>query len=144
MLKIIISKEHRNAELVRGQWKTKKIIADNSIFKDKVHPKTVYTNQYLLKIIEKCESLGIKVVLIELPGSNSNRNSLPFEYSVEIGNNNQTVYNLNNYEISSTIINSSADWLAPDHLNENGAKKVTNYLLEHVIYRQNNALLIKK
>ena len=139
MFKIVISKDHRNANLIRGQWKTQKVIPDNTTFKSMAQPNITYTNDFLFKIIEKCENQGIKVILVELPGSNTNNNCLPFEYSVELGNKKtKTVYNLNNYEISSNLIDPSTDWLAPDHLNEKGAKKITEFLNNHVIKKELN------
>jgi hypothetical protein len=134
MFKILISKEHRNAITVLGQWRTKKIIPDNSVYSNPKMPKLNYSNSYLSKIITLCDAKGIKVVLIELPGSNVNRNSLPFEYKVSLKNNSiKTVYNLNNYDISNSIIDSNNDWLAPDHLNVFGGKKMTSYLYENIL-----------
>ena len=134
LLKIIISKDHRNAQLVRGQWKTKKVIPDYSVFKEMTNKNTDYSDPYLSKIIELCQNNGIKVILVELPGANSNRNSLPFTFETKkasIGN--ITVYNLNSYEIASKIIDPEKDWLAPDHLNQFGGQKITAFLLEHII-----------
>lgn len=145
MLKIIISKEHRNAELVRGQWKTKKVIADNSTFNEKPQPNIDYSDFYLSKIVEQCESQGIKVLIVELPGSKSNSNDLPFQYTIKLANNTKkTIYNLNNHIISSGIINPSTDWLSADHLNQTGAEKVTEYLLKKVIKTNINDTLIQK
>lgn len=146
MMKIIISKDHRNAQLVRGQWRTKKTIPDNSTFQDKPQQKKIYTDIFLSKIIELCESQGIKIILVELPGSNARNNNLPFEYTAQLaGNKTKTVYNLNNTKISTAIINPSTDWLAADHLNQFGAKKVTAYLLKYVIRNTTiNGALLKK
>lgn len=145
MLKIIVSKDHRNAELILGQWRTSKVIPDHSVYAKPNYPKLEYNSPYLKQIIEKCESRGINVILVELPAANKNQNSLPFEYDVKFGNKIKKVYNLNNQAIASKLINPSTDWLAPDHLNERGAAKVTQYLLKNVIHvKANDSILGKK
>jgi hypothetical protein len=137
MFKILVSKEHRNAAMVLGQWKTKRMIPDYSVYINPKIPKLNYTNPYLEKIISICEAKGINVILTELPASNSNRNSLPFEYQVSFKNGKvETVYNLNNYDLSKRIIDPNKDWLAPDHLNEYGGKKITDYLYQNVLKKE--------
>ena len=138
LLKILISKDHRNAKMIDGQWQTQKVIADYSVFKNTNSKPIDYKNPYLLKIITLCESNGIKIILTELPGSNSNRNTLPFEYNIQLKNKmNKTVYNLNNFELASKIINPSTDWLAHDHLNQKGAKKLTTFVYENILKKEN-------
>ncbi|WP_293870205.1 hypothetical protein, partial [Flavobacterium sp.] len=137
MFKILISKDHRNATSVSGQWRTKKTIPDNSVY---TNPKTFtvdYSNQYLSKIIALCESNRIKVVITEMPGSNFHRNALPFQRPILFQKNTiKTVYNLNNYVVSSAIIDAQKDWLATDHLNSYGARKITDYLFNSVIKKE--------
>lgn len=138
MMKIVISKDFRNAKTILGQWKTKKVIPDNTIYKKKASKELMYNNPFLLKIENECKKHGIKLIFVELPGANANRNSLPLEYTIQTGNNRKIIYNLNNYVVSSKIINPSTDWLAPDHLNENGAKKLTDFLYNYVIKKEMN------
>lgn len=140
LLKILISKDFRDANMVRGQWQTKKVIADNSVFKATNSIPVDYKDPYLMKLIILCESNGIQPVLTELPGSNSKRDNFPFEHSVELKNKTaRTLYNLNNYEISSKILNASSDWLAPDHLNQSGGKKITKFLFQQILHKDLNA-----
>lgn len=142
--KIIASKDHRNAQTIRGQWKTKKVVEDNSVFQDKKINQKLYADPYLSKMVNQCQQKGIKVILVELPGSNSNQNSLPFQYTVELANHQkQTVYNLNNYELCHEIL-SSKDWLAPHHLNEFGAQKLTEFLYKNVIQKEMDSVSTKK
>ena len=138
MMKIVVSKDFRNAKTILGQWKTKKVIQDNTIYKKKASTEFMYNNPFLLKIENECKKHGIKLIIVELPGANANRNTLPLEYTIQLGNYRKTIYNLNNYEVSSKIINPSTDWLAPDHLNENGAKKITDFLYNYVIKKEMN------
>ncbi len=133
LLKIIISKDHRNSKIILGQWRSPKTIPDNSVYQNKNLP-IDYRDPYLSEIVSLCESRGIKVILAELPGANCNRDGLPFTYEAPLANGKKaTIFNLNNYEISSKIINSSTDFLAPDHLNEHGARKITDFLLNHIL-----------
>jgi len=135
LLKIIISKDHRNATLVKGQWKTKKTIPDNTVYKGNSNSVIDYTDPYLSKIVDLCRKNRINIILTELPGSNNTRNDLPFVYEATLKDNTKfPVFNLNNYAISSGIIDSSKDWLGVNHLNQFGGEKITRYLLENVIH----------
>lgn len=134
MVKILISKEHRNARMENGQWRTEKIIPDNSSFNSKKDEPNYYDNVYLQKLVVLCEKQNIKIVMVEMTGSKSSQNSIPFvkDYAV-FKDRKLTIYNLNNHEIATSIIDSNTDWLAPDHLNVFGAKKETQFLFEEII-----------
>jgi hypothetical protein len=139
LIKILISKDHRNATMVLGQWKTQKVIPDGSIFKDVASKPIDYRDPYLLEIVSLCKDQEIKLVLAELPGSSSNQNNLPFEYWATLKNHtSQKVYNLNRNAVASKILNSASDWLAQDHLNQNGGKKITTLLLDSVLSKEMN------
>lgn len=139
LLKIVLSKDHREAIMVLGQWKTKKVIPDGSVFKNTNSKSIDYRDPYLLKIIALCQKQGIKSIIIELPGSNGNQNDLPLKYIVKLKNgSNQEVYNLNNNGVASKILNPATDWLAQDHLNQNGGTKITTYLLDQVLAKELN------
>lgn len=138
ILKILISKDHRNAKMIQGQWQTQKVIADNSVFNNTNTKPIDYKDPYLLKIITLCESKGIKIILAELPGSNCNRNNFPFLYSIRLKNKKTSkLYNLNNYEVSQNIIDSKKDWLAHDHLNQKGAQRLTAFVYENILKKHN-------
>lgn len=135
-LKILVSKAHRESKIVRGQWKSPKVIADDSSFKDN---KTVfqYDNADFQEFIKICKSKGIQVIPIELPGSNENRNSFPYNYPINLADHTQLkLYNLNNYYISKNIIDSKTDWLAHDHLNKNGGAKLTAFVYENILRKE--------
>ncbi|MCA6423944.1 MAG: hypothetical protein IM568_14185 [Flavobacterium sp.] len=137
MLKIVISKEHRNATMVEGQWRTKKVIPDNSVFNSSKKKSIDYTNPYLSKLIMICNDKNINVVLVEMIGSNASRNNFPFIYNVKLADKSKTkIYNLNNYKIGNTIINSKTDWLSSDHLNVHGARKQTAFIYNEILKKQ--------
>lgn len=134
LLKILISKDHREAKMVLGQWKTKKVIPDQSRLNYLDNTSINYDNAYLNRIIALCEKHKIKLLFIELPGSKNKRNCLPFAKQYKLNNQNEIkIYNLNNYIISESIIDASSDWLSSDHLNQFGSKKLTDYVLKNVI-----------
>ncbi len=138
LIKIIISKDHRNAKLVLGQWQTNKVIPDNSVYKQMDIKFLDYKNPYLNKIVDLCQKNAIKVLLVELPGSNKNRDQIPFYNKIPLLNNKKhLLYNLNNYSLSSEILDPKTDWLSPDHLNQSGAKKITKFLFEKEIFKSN-------
>ena len=142
LLKIILSKDHREATMVLGQWKTKKVIPDGSAYKNTSSKSIDYRDPYLLEIIALCQKQGVKPIVIELPGSNGNQNSLPLNYLVKLKNGaTQQVHNLNNNAVASKIINPATDWLAQDHLNQNGGTKITTYLLDQVLSKELNSPL---
>jgi hypothetical protein len=133
MLKIVVSKDHRNSEIIRGQWRSPKTIPDTTVFQGKNSP-IDYKDPYLAKLVSLCQKRGIRLILAELPGANKNRDKLPFKYATAVSDSQQAmIYNFNNYDVSSKIINPATDFLAPDHLNEKGAKKITVYLLENIL-----------
>ena len=136
LIKIVISKDHRNAKMVLGQWKTKKVIPDGSVFKSS-NPKTIdYRDPYLLEITKICQAQRIKLVVVELPGSNCNQNNLPFQYRAKLKDGtSQMIYNINNNDVASQVLNPATDWLAPDHLNQFGGQKITTFLFEQVLHK---------
>ena len=137
LLKIVLSKDHRNATMVLGQWKTKKVIPDQARLNYSNNTLVNYDDPYLARIIALCEEQNIKVVLVELPGSKDKRNALPFEKQYKINTKKLvTIYNLNNYHVSESIIDPSKDWLAADHLNQFGGEKITAFLFKEVFQKQ--------
>lgn len=136
MLKIVVSKDHRNSRIIKGQWKSPKTIADGSAFKDN-KTEFHYETESFQQFIAICKSQGIPVILIELPGSNENRNSFPYRYDVDLADHSQLkLYNLNNYEVSKNIIDPKTDWLAHDHLNQKGGEKLTAFVYENILKQE--------
>ncbi len=135
-LKILVSKAHRESEIVRGQWKSPKVIADDSTFKDK-KTEFQYDNADFQEFIKVCKTHGIQVIPIEMPGATENRNSFPYQYPIDLADRTQLkLYNLNNYDISKKIIDSKTDWLASDHLNQIGGRKLTAFVYDNILKNQ--------
>lgn len=135
-LKIVVSKAHRESKIVRGQWKSPKVIADDTSFQNK-KTEFHYDNVDFQEFIKICKNEGIQVIPIEMPGSNANRNSLPYNYQINLADQSQLkLYNLNNYEVSSQFIDPKNDWLAPDHLNQNGGAKLTAFVYDNILKPQ--------
>lgn len=134
MLKVFMSADHRQAKMILGQWKTKKIIPDNSVYKTQVAAQMDYSNHYLQRMIALCAQHQIKLLLLELPGSNAKRNDVPYLTQITLANNQKvTLHNLNNFALTHQIIDAQKDWLAADHLNEFGAQKITDYWYQTVL-----------
>jgi hypothetical protein len=136
-MKIVISKDHRNAKMIEGQWRTEKVIPDSSVFNPSKQKTIDYSNPYLSKLITICKDKNINVILVEMTGSNASRNNLPFNYEVQLADKSKAkIYNLNSFEIGNTIVNFKTDWLSPDHLNLHGAIKETEYIYNEILIKQ--------
>lgn len=134
MIKIIASKEHRNATMISGQWRTKKTIADNSSFDQNRAAPLYYDNVYFQRLLHICEEKNIKAIVVEMTGSKKTQNLVPFEKEFAISATKKIkVYNLNNRQIATELISPRTDWLSPDHLNIFGAAKETQFLFHKVI-----------
>lgn len=138
MIKIVISKDHRNAKMVDGQWRTQKVIPDNSVLNPSKHKNNIdYSNPFLNKLIILCKEKKINIVLVEMTGSRASRNNLPFIFYAQLADKSKTkIYNLNNAEIGNSIVNSKTDWLSADHLNVYGAKKQTIFIYNQILKKQ--------
>lgn len=134
MAKILISKEHRNATMVNGQWRTEKVIPDNSRFNLNREAPKYYDNNYFVDLIKLCNENNIKVFVVEMTGSKSSQNNLALKKEYFISKSKKVIiYNLNNRKIASELINPQTDWLAPNHLNVFGAKKETQFIFKKII-----------
>lgn len=139
LFKIIISNDHRNATMVLGQWRTQKVIPDHSQFKASEIKMIDYRDPFLQELADLCKQEQIQLVLTELPGSKAKQNQLPYVYQARLKDDSQiTVYNLNNHEVASRLLDDSKDWLAQDHLNQHGGRKVTTFLLHHILMPKEN------
>lgn len=136
--KKLISKDHRDAKLVHGQLKIKRSVPDNSKYKDEVN-KTVSIEdykgaKYLFKIDSICKRNNIKLLNIEMPGFKKTQNEIPIGPNfIKDSVNSLILYNLNNKELCKNLFDHNKDWLGNSHLNEYGARKLTNHIYEKIL-----------
>ena len=138
-LKQVVSKEHREAEFVRGQLRIKKKVPDNTKYKQKLD-RTIHVSDYegashLFKIDSVCKKNDIKILVLEMPGFKKTQNLIPVGPHKLWDETHDTIvlYNLNNKDLVSKLINSKNDWLGNSHLNQYGAKKLTKYIYDTIL-----------
>jgi hypothetical protein len=138
-LKQVYSKNHRNAEIVMGQLKTKKAVPDKSSYKDSTK-KTIEISDYegasyLFKIDSICRAKKIELIVLEMPGYKKTQNTIPVGPHILSDSIHEEIvlYNLNNKDLVSELIDSKKDWLGNSHLNEFGALKLTKYIYDNIL-----------
>ncbi|OYU85068.1 MAG: hypothetical protein CFE24_03670 [Flavobacterium sp. BFFFF2] len=131
-LKIVISKEHREATIELGQWRTQKCIPDQGIAGSHVVLPRYYVQQ-LLPFLASCKTHHIEPILVEMPAGVSKRNHLPAQYNISLAGTNYTVFNANASTESATFIDDQTDWLSENHLNVHGGEKFTKYFFDHIL-----------
>jgi hypothetical protein len=138
-LKQIVSKEHREAEFVNGQLKIKKKVPDNTEYKQEldseIHVSDYSGASHLFKIDSVCKKNDIKFLVLEMPGFKKTQNLIPVGPHKLWDETHDTIvlYNLNNKDLVSKLINSKNDWLGNSHLNQYGAKKLTKYIYDTIL-----------
>ncbi len=142
--KKIVIKEYREAKIVLGQLKLNRVFPDNTKYSSnffKALDKDFYKkDKYLLKIDSLCQINGIAFYALTMPGKKDKQNDYAegidsIKYQDEIT---LKIINLNNREFVNRIINSDRDWLKGSHLNEYGAKKLTEHLYEYYLKKYNS------
>lgn len=138
LLKKVVSKDHRNAKIYRGQLRTVKMIPDKSQL-----PKNLLTQIdlgryenaiYLASIDSICLEHNIKLISIEMPAYFECQNAAPIGpiYYKNSNGIKRSFYNLNNVEFCK-LFNPTSDWLGDSHLNLYGSQKFTKYLFDNKI-----------
>ena len=143
MLKLLVSSDHRMAEVVLGQYKTKRQVGDKTGFKNKsnkqINLKALIENKYLSKIDSICKENDIRFLVVEMPGYKKSQNSMDIgPFSLKNMKNDISFINLNNHNLCSELFNDNSDWLGNSHLNEYGAEKLTNYIFEKFLSQNLN------
>ena len=138
ILKKIALKDHREAKVVLGQLKTKRIVPDRTNYNNRNDSILKYENYkgaiYLFKIDSICKLNNIDIINIEMPGFKNTQNNIPIGPHILNGSNNTfKIYNLNNKKICLELFDSNNDWLGNSHLNEYGALKLTKYINENIL-----------
>ncbi|MEO8086900.1 MAG: hypothetical protein ABI763_08780 [Bacteroidota bacterium] len=132
-MKKLFSGAHRSAYLLKGQFRSDKIVVDQTILKqgtmcseiNYLHPGF----EYLRRMAELCDSNEIRFIVFEIPCWNESQNNLadtevkfPLLKPMHI-------YNLNRIAICDTLFDSKMDWLSKNHLNYKGSIKLTRAII---------------
>jgi hypothetical protein len=129
-LKKILSKDHREAYLDRGQLKFKKAIKDDSkINLSNEFQLDKYKNSQTLKlIIDLCEKENIQLLILEMPGYKKDRHKFIKKVIHLDDKQNVFVVDYNYFEFCE-LFDDHKDWIGNSHLNQYGAQKFTKYIL---------------
>ena len=136
LIKKVISKDHRNFELIQGQLRIDRVVADKSKLPDPLPDLEIArfnNSKYLEKIAQMCDQNQIKLVVLELPGFKKTRNKSSIGPYVLFNNKypNSLLFNFNNFK-SASALDPKKDWLGNSHLNVNGAKKFTTQIVPYL------------
>ena len=137
-LKKLVSKDHRDAKLILGQLRIKRKVSDNTSNKKKLKTKMSYEDykgaKYLFKIDSLCKTNDIELIVIEMPGYKKTQNNIPIGPNTIIySNDSLQIYNFNNRRLCKELFNDKNDWLGNSHLNEFGARKLTDYIFKSIL-----------
>jgi hypothetical protein len=130
--KILFSKNHRNAKVVEGQYKSEKKIIDISSFKrNSFNIELLEKSQSLRSFSNYCQKKEIKIIFIDMPGFKSTRydNISNDEEHKLFGNH---LYPCNTIKIGN-VFDSQNDWIANSHLNKYGAYKFSKITLFKIV-----------
>ena len=133
--KILVSKEHRSARLVQGQIRTKKKVLDESELKDQYLDLELFkSSRWLGEFARVCDERGIRLFVVEMPGYNDTRNLSAFgPFTITLANSHIVeVYNFNSQQITE-VYDPYDDWVGNSHLNQYGAVKFTNMLVDSLL-----------
>jgi len=123
------SKDAKDLEVTGIAVAKKHTIADTSLYAENV--------DYLNKIISKCKDENIKVLLVTTPTYQSyisNLDPQQLESTITIGEQMGVKYdNCNYYNLLNSPKFTKQDFFDGDHLNEKGAKKLTEFLNQELL-----------
>ncbi len=129
ILKMLVSKQHREAKMEDGQWQIKKTMTDETTFSEIPLININYNSNYLDYFVSFVKKNALELNVIEMPGWRKHRNTLPVEYELVTRSGKViNIENLNNLSIADSLLNPRTDWLSLNHLNQFGAIKLTEYL----------------
>lgn len=140
-LKKLFSKSHREAYLINGQLRFNKTVSDISQeVGNKSFPLDEYLSSKVLKsIIDICNNNDIKLIILEMPGFKETRHAKTFDYYViDKELNNGILYDFNYYEFGNNF-DDDKDWIGNSHLNEKGARKLSQYIIRILDRTSTNA-----
>ena len=130
--KRLVSKDHRNTSLVQGQLRIQRTVKDISAYKEQYLDLQIFESSiWLGEIARLCTQNEIGLFIIEMPGYRETQNLSefgPYEITLENGYT-ANVYNFNSRYIADEF-DSDHDWLGNSHLNQRGAVKFTDMLID--------------
>ena len=129
LLKRLVSSEHRNAFLEKGQLISNKVIFDNSnVVDSECYPilDRYVGDYYLSKIISESIEMGIRPIIVEMPLWKDSKNSCPVKINTD-SKSKIIIFNLNS---KTDELISDDSWLSRDHLNLKGSLELSLYLRE--------------
>jgi hypothetical protein len=133
--KMLVSKEHRKAELVQGQIRSGKTVGDYTGFRDQYLDLELFKSSvWLGQFASVCHQNGIKLFVIEMPGYRDTQNLSEYgPITITLDNNfTANVYNFNTRQIAEAF-DPDLDWVGNSHLNQRGAVKFTNMLIDSLL-----------
>lgn len=135
LLKKIVSPNHRNAKLVKGQLRMNKVVKDKTSALDTVikFNSGVYEESTSLeKVAKLCRKNNIKLICIEMPDFKETRNGNNIgPFTLNCKSETVQVYNCNGLFMDS-ILHDNTSWLGDAHLNNKGAEAFTKFLFSKV------------
>ena len=132
VFKRLVSKDHRNARLVQGQLRIEKTVKDISAYKDQYLDMQIFESSFWLEETARlCSENGIELLVVEMPGYRETQNLSGFgPYTIAYdGEFKADVYNFNSRQISKAF-DPDQDWIGNSHLNQQGAAKFTDMLID--------------
>jgi len=136
--KKIVSRTHRNAKLVQGQLRFQKSIQDPSSYAEVILDVRKFdSSNWLGELARLCHENGIVLFVFEMPGYRATQNCSEIgPYNLHFKNGySALLFNCNNREFGSKF-DSRTDWVGNSHLNESGARKYTEALLQMGIFAE--------
>jgi len=133
ILKKTISKKYR-FEVINGHVRSTLKRYDNSTVNNSnvLSPEKYFSNQNIRDLAILCKQNNIIFIIAEMPTwqANKHKNKTEISYSQEIEAH-FFDYNCIDSPISFVLSNKN-DWTSDNHLNVNGAEKLTNFLLDDI------------
>jgi hypothetical protein len=139
MLKLMVSKDHRNVEIVAGQLRLDRNTPDGTSYPeemtDTLDPGKYLRSAYLAQIDSVCRAHGTELIILEMPGFKEKQNLIPvgpLAIDRDDGKSYE-LYNLNNKELIVNLFDEEEDWLSMDHLNVKGARILSEYIYLEIL-----------
>jgi glutaredoxin-related protein len=136
--KNLVSSEHRNAEMVFGQYRITRAVPDESkpkVQEDPLDYQTISSSMDLQRLTELSNKYKFEIVIFEMPLFRNLRNNRPEFDVIEIqGFAPIPVINVNRNEVVEGLFEPKTDWLGNSHLNVKGGRKFTEFIYDRYLF----------